>query len=101
MTTISPTMSDLPVRIRSWIRGSDADARTGLLGFLTLLVGDFIIDGVTVRRTAEGRHVLSYPARTDRSGRRHPYIRPIDDQARRHIEQCVLGQLANQSEVLP
>lgn len=87
------------VRVRSWIRGSDEDVRSGLLGFISVEFGPWIFDGITLRRTAEGRFALSFPARTDRAGRRHAYIRPSDDTARREIESQILRQLGQHTEV--
>ena len=81
------------VRLRSWVRGTDADRRTGLLGFLSVFVGDFIVDSITLRRTESGRLALSFPQRRDRTGRSHPVVRPVDDDARRAIEAEILGQL--------
>ena len=92
-------MSEVEVRIRTWVRGTDAEIRTGLLGFVSLQYGDLILDGITMRRTAGGRFVLSFPARTDRAGRRHPYIRPADDDARRAIEAKILGEVGQWGEV--
>lgn len=82
------------VRIRSWVRGSDEDERAGLIGYLSLLYGDLVLDGVTVRRTADGRITLSWPAKRDRSGRGHAYVRPLDDAARRRIEKAIFGAAA-------
>jgi hypothetical protein len=87
------------IRIRSWIRGSEDDARHGLLGYLSLFYGVVIIDGVTVRRTADGRLCLSFPERRDGKGRRHAIVRPIDDNARRAIEAAVFGQATLAAEV--
>ena len=53
-----------------------------------------LLDGITLRRTADGRFALSFPERTDRGGRRHAYIRPINDAARQQIERQVLKGLA-------
>ncbi len=92
-------MSDPDVRVRSWIKASDAEVRTGLLGFLSVTYGNLVLDGIVLRRTADGRFVLSFPARTDRSGRRHSYIRPVDDEARRQIEAVILGELGQRGEV--
>ena len=73
-------------------RPSDVDA--GLLGFTSFLLNSEIrVDGVGVRRARDGRLLLSWPARTDADGRRHPYLRPIDDNARRDLEQQVLSAL--------
>ena len=86
------------VRIRSWVKASDAEVRTGLLGYISVCIAGFVIDGITVRRTVGGRLTLSYPARTDRSGRRHAIVRPADDEARRAIEAKILGELGQWGE---
>ena len=65
-----------------------------MLGFLSLHYGDLIVDGVTLRRKSDGGFALSWPARTDRGGRRHAYVRPADDRIRREIERVILGALA-------
>jgi hypothetical protein len=87
-------MSASAVRVRTWVRASDEEIRTGLLGYVSVFVGDLIVDCVTLRRTTDGRFALSWPARTDRGGRRHPTVRPVDDEARRAIEREIFGQLA-------
>ena len=86
-------VSDREVRVRTWTRGSAQDERDGLLGFVMAEYGDLVLDGITVRRTAEGRLALSFPARTDKAGRKHAYVRPIDDAARQEIEREVMSQL--------
>ncbi len=90
-------MSDT-IRIRSWVRGSDEDRRAGLLGYVSVFVGNLVIDSITVRRPADGRIALSFPARTDRFGRRHAIVRPEDDAARQAIEREILDQLREQGE---
>lgn len=82
------------IRVRSWIRGSESDVRSGLLGYLSVLYGGLVLDGITLRRTAQGRFALSFPAKTDRAGRRHPFVRPVDDEVRREVEREILSQLA-------
>jgi DNA-binding cell septation regulator SpoVG len=84
-------MVDQEIRIRTWVRGSDDDVRSGLLGFVSVYYGQLVIDGIVVRRTAEGRLTLSFPERRDRHGGRHPYVRPVDDAARKEIEKAVFG----------
>ena len=86
------------LRVVSWVKASEADVRRGLLGFVSIEYGLLVLDGIVVRRTAEGRITLSFPARTDRGGRRHPYLRPRDDDARRRIETAILGRLAEEVE---
>ena len=84
------------IRAIRFIPASDADAERGLLAFVKLEVGPLILDGVTLRRHADGRLGLSWPERTDRAGRRHPLVRPVDDAARRELEAEVLAELARQ-----
>ena len=75
-------------------KAADANAlQTGLLGWLTFSIGPLQVDGVTLRRTADGRTTLSFPARRDRAGRQHFYVRPLNDDARRVIEHQVLRAL--------
>ena len=92
-------MADRGVRVRTWVRGSDEEIATGLLGYISVEIGDLVLDGIVLRRTADGRFALSFPARTDRAGRRHAYIRPADDEARRAIEHEVLGQLGQREDL--
>ena len=92
-------MADHEVRVRTWVRASDDDIRTGLLGYLSVEHGPWIFDGICLRRTADGRFALSFPARTDRAGRRHSYIRPADDVARKAIEREILAQLGQREDL--
>lgn len=80
------------IRVRTWIRASDADVRDGLLGWISVEFGPLLID-VTLRRLASGRLGLSFPSRTSKSGMKHPVVRPVDDAARRAVEAVILGQL--------
>ena len=86
-------MADQSIRIRTWIKGDDSQERDGLLGFLSFFVGDLIVDNVTLRRTANGRYALSWPARTDKHGKKHSSVRPVDDESRRRIETIVFADL--------
>jgi hypothetical protein len=75
------------------------DARRGLLGYVVLTFADLLLlDGITLRVTESGEHRLSFPARTDSQGRRHPYFRPQDDRARRIIEKAVFEILGVATE---
>lgn len=79
---------------------SDRDVRQGLVGYVTCVVGGaLLVDGVCLRMTADRRPVLSFPARTDRQGKRHAYIRPVDDDARRAIEAAIFEVLGVDPEV--
>jgi hypothetical protein len=91
-------MTEGGIRIRSWVKASDAEIRTGLLGYLSIHYGDLVLDGVTLRRKSDGGFALSWPAKTDRGGRRHAYVRPVDDRVRRAIEREVLAQLGQRED---
>jgi hypothetical protein len=75
--------------------GTDADLERGLLGFVRFRYGSVLVDGVTVRRTLDGRLTLSWPERVDRAGRKHAVVRPADDTARVELEREVLAALAH------
>ena len=90
------------IRICTWVKASEADLRTGLLGFLSIEYGDLVLDGIALRRTADGRLALSYPARRDRAGNQHHVIRPLDDDARQHLEREIFKALGcDLEEVAP
>ena len=81
-------------------RATDDDMKRGLLGYVTCTFADLLLlDGLTLRVTEGGRHVLSFPCRTDGRGARHPYFRPQDDRARRIIEDVVFAALGVEREV--
>lgn len=87
-------------RIRTWIRADDAQAREGLVGFLSFFVGDdLIVDNVTLRRTQTGRYSLSWPAKIDKHGNKHSSVRPLNDEVRRRIEARVFAELAEREHL--
>jgi len=92
-------MKGAEVRVETWCRATDDEVRTGMLGYLSVSYGALLLDGIVLRRTADGRFALSFPARTDRAGRRHAYVRPIDDAARRAIEREILAQLGQRDDL--
>lgn len=58
----------------------------GLRGWVCFVVdAKYRVDGVAVRRSEDGRWLLSYPARTDSAGRAHAYWKPESAQARDEI----------------
>lgn len=70
------------------------DVRSGLLGFVSFLLGGCMhVDGVSVRKTAAGRTTLTFPARRDSRGQDHPYLRPVDQQTRISIESQIFASL--------
>jgi len=94
-------MSDSTIRLRTWVRGSADDERNGLLGFISVTYGPWIFDGITLRRTADGRFALSFPAKVDRAGRKHSFVRPANDEVRKAIEAELLMQLGQHPEFAP
>ncbi|MCB9609449.1 MAG: septation protein SpoVG family protein [Polyangiaceae bacterium] len=74
---------------------SPDDVRFGLLGYVSFAVGGGLrVSGVTVRRTAEGRVSLSFPAKRDRRGEMRPLMRPVSREARAAIEAQVLSAIS-------
>ena len=68
----------------------DAERQTGLLGWVTCVLGDLLrLDGIAVRRTRVGRLALSFP----RGRGKHPPVRPSDDEARRAIERQIFDAI--------
>ena len=90
-----------PIRISSvgFVPAPATEIRSGLLGWIScVLNGTVAVDGITLRRTAAGRLTLSFPARSDRRGGKHPIVRPIDDDARRSIEAAIFDALGVDAE---
>lgn len=88
-------MADLPaITGITFTPATDWHRQSGLLGFIRCVVdGRLVLDGITLRRTLQNRLTLSFPEREDGVGRRHPIIRPIDDEARLQIEAAIIGSL--------
>lgn len=82
------------IQVRSWFRATEVDERLGVLGYVSIAVGDLVIDGVVLRRTEAGRLTLAFPKKTARTGERYSIVRPADEKARSWIELAVLRQLA-------
>lgn len=94
-------MADHEVRLRTWVAATEAEIRTGLLGYLSVVYGGLLLDGLVLRRTADDRYAISFPARTDRAGRKHSLIRPANDEVRKTIEAELLWQLGEREEFTP
>lgn len=71
---------------------------SGLRGWASCTVnGDLILDSLQVRRTLDGRTVLSFPTRTDSNGVEHAIYRSAHPAARAAIESAVLGHLRSKA----
>ena len=73
---------------------SAADRTRGLLAFTSVTINGLVIDGVTVRRTLDGRVVLAFPKRRDRAGRQRSLVHPTNDRVRAVITKAVLAEMA-------
>lgn len=88
------------VHARFTARATSDELRDGLLGHVTLLTADGLaLDGIALRRSRAGRLHLAFPARVDRLGRRHPYVRPISADVRASLERQVLDLLGLAEEL--
>ncbi len=87
-------MSPPPITDVRFVATGERDRAAGLFGYVSVTLADcFVLDGITLRRTADRRWTLSFPARTDPRGGRHPYLRPANDATRRAFEQRVFEAL--------
>lgn len=90
------TAKTLDISQLTFVAAAESDRSNGLLGYLSFVLGGTLrIDGVTVRRSAVGHIALSFPERTDRHGRRHAIVHPIDRDAQLRIERTILEMLAH------
>jgi hypothetical protein len=91
---VSPTAADLRLSDVRYTPASPRDAARGLLGYVSLTVDGLLrLDGIALRRCLSGEIALSFPTRIDRAGKKHAYIRPVDDAARRAFEAQVFAAL--------
>ena len=67
---------------------------SGLRGWATITVNGLILDSLQVRRTLDGRNVISFPTRLDANGVAHAYYRTATPGSRASIETQVLAELA-------
>jgi len=74
--------------------GSWRDVRAGLLGYVQFVIDGVIrVDGVTLRRTADGKPALSFPEKSYGPGAEFFYVRPVGDRARGEVERQVFAAL--------
>jgi len=74
------------------VRLTRARAANGLIGWLGCTVAGLHLDGLTLRRTRNGRFAISFPCRRDGHGRKHPIVRPRDAS----LERAILSALRRQ-----
>ena len=91
-------MRDLQVSVTRFSRALASDRRQGLQGWVAItLSGVLRIDGIAIRRKADGGVAVFFPERVDARGRRHAVVWPIAPWARREIERQVLAQLSERA----
>ena len=87
---------DLHVTDVRCVGASPKDVDSGLLAYVSFRINNaLLVDGVTVRRTRDNRVTLSWPARSDAAGRKHPLLRPLDDVSRQRIEAQIIKAIGN------
>ena len=77
---------------------SAAEVRRGLVGYLMIELGDrIVVDGMTLRRSREGKPYISFPRN------QHGYFQvwPLNSAARRDIEHQVFLKLGIAQRVAP
>ena len=89
--------SALISRVR-FVPASSSTKRDGLLGWVSFATTDgLLVDGLALRTSRDGRPAFVWPARRDRAGRDHHVVRPLNDVARKAIEQQILSRLLRMS----
>lgn len=84
----------IDVSVVSYTPAPGAQRMQGLVGWAELRVPGLHLDAIAIRRARDGRYVLSYPRRRNRS-----VVWPESDEARRAIEQRVIGELRRRGDV--
>ncbi len=85
------------VQLQAFNSASSREVETGLLGWISIQVGGlWLLHGITLRRTRSGCLTLSFPERRDANGRKHPIVRPLDNDARKSIEAAVFAALKSE-----
>ncbi len=75
-------------------RGSARDKERGLVGYIRFLLNGWLqLDGLTLRRRAEGGHAISYPLRKRCGDQEHHVVYPIDERARGRLDALLLEAL--------
>lgn len=82
------------------VTATHAELEHGLIGWVSFNIDEALrVDGVALRRRLDGRLMLAFPCRRDRAGADHPYLRPLDAQARAVIERQVFEALGLKGNV--
>ncbi len=80
-------VSEVKVRLVDRQQGS-------LLGWAScVLNGSLFLNGIEIRRSAEGRIFLAFPHQTSPGNRRHFFFNPVNREASRVFEAAILDRL--------
>ena len=69
----------------------------GLLGFIQCVVGGLLRVNCSLRRSRDGRLVLSFPVKHDKHGRQLSLVAPVSAEVRMALEQAVIEAVAIES----
>lgn len=86
-------LEQVPIRSISFSPADTTLRSTGLLGFVSLRYGGLELDGIALRHTRDGRHILSFPETRRRGGHLQQPVRPASGDARAAIESAVFSEL--------
>ncbi len=77
-----------------FIAATPSQEADGLVGWVRFTLNGIVhLDGVMLRRSVAGHLALSFPARRDRTGREHKFVRPVSAEVSREIECQVIKAL--------
>ena len=92
--TSTSSLSISSVRFRA---APAIDQQAGLLGWASVVINDSLrLNNLGVRRTRDGRCVVTFPTRRDRRGKEHGIVSPISGAAHQALETAVLAELRRQ-----
>lgn len=80
-------------------RASAELERTGLMGWVRCHLNGIEVDGIAIRRTAEGRIVPFLPERQDKSGKLHRVVWIPDADERDSVSRSILAVLRARREI--
>ena len=86
-------MPDIDITNVRIVPATSGDRDHGLLAFAAVTISGIVIERITVRRTVDGRHVLSFPLHRDRAGVAHSIVRPLNNDVRRELTDRILAEL--------
>jgi DNA-binding cell septation regulator SpoVG len=85
------------VKIRLVDEGDD-----GLIGWASCVVnGALYLNNIAIRRGRGGEFVLTFPSKRSRSEQKYFYFNPITREAKRAIDEAILGKLKRGEKTWP